>query len=601
VLQPSERATVLDALRPPEGATLDMAVATTFSLDLLTLLMAPWAFALLESRAQHSRAEDDNEAVGLLDAVRRHADRLTVFCQAGQIALRERNRLVPLLERCVVPVTVPAGLFHPKVWLLAYRSPAGDLTHRLIISSRNLTPDRSWDVLLRLEQSSRGTILPQVADLVDALPGLAIGGLERRRAKAMRDLAARCREVRWAMPNGFDRLRVHVLGLGPVTASLWPKRADRVVVVSPFLGPELLARLPRAPRRVLVSRPDALDGLAHAAGGRDPGWTTMVLDADASPPAEQGGALRPADPATALVGLHAKLYGWDAGGRSTWLVGSANATMAGWEANVEVVVELGGRRAAVGVEQALDDRVERPALADLLLPYDAGDGRPSDEDADGDALDAARRELGAVSWRGTVRATSAGYIVEVRSGEPVAALLRPIASASAYPASVPAAERPLGLDELGHAAVTFLVPSLHLVTRLVVLQLKGPDRDTSTVVVADLDGVPDERDQAIIRTVLADGDRLLRYLLLLLGDAGNVPECIERVRWLEAAGGDVPAGPPPGMPLLEAMVRAAHQDRERLAHIDALLVDLGDDARQLLPDGFLETWHAVTAAVRVAR
>ena len=50
VLEPDDRHTLLEALRPPPGFRLDFAVGTTYSLDLHALLAAPLAFALLEAQ-----------------------------------------------------------------------------------------------------------------------------------------------------------------------------------------------------------------------------------------------------------------------------------------------------------------------------------------------------------------------------------------------------------------------------------------------------------------------------------------------------------------------------------------------------------------------
>ena len=44
MLEPQERRQLLDSLRPPSGYSLDFAVGTTYSLDLLALLTAPLAF-----------------------------------------------------------------------------------------------------------------------------------------------------------------------------------------------------------------------------------------------------------------------------------------------------------------------------------------------------------------------------------------------------------------------------------------------------------------------------------------------------------------------------------------------------------------------------
>ena len=52
MLEPGKRLLYLEELRPPEGYQLDRAIATTFSLDLLSLLMAPLSMVLHESQSR---------------------------------------------------------------------------------------------------------------------------------------------------------------------------------------------------------------------------------------------------------------------------------------------------------------------------------------------------------------------------------------------------------------------------------------------------------------------------------------------------------------------------------------------------------------------
>ena len=50
MLEPTNRLMLVDALRPPEGHTLDVAVGTTFTLDLDALLREATPADILEAR-----------------------------------------------------------------------------------------------------------------------------------------------------------------------------------------------------------------------------------------------------------------------------------------------------------------------------------------------------------------------------------------------------------------------------------------------------------------------------------------------------------------------------------------------------------------------
>ena len=83
MLDPDDRHLLVEALKPPPEMTLDIAVGTTFTLDLQALLVAPVSFALFSATAPGG----ESDSLALLEAVRRHADRITIFCQAGCIAV----------------------------------------------------------------------------------------------------------------------------------------------------------------------------------------------------------------------------------------------------------------------------------------------------------------------------------------------------------------------------------------------------------------------------------------------------------------------------------------------------------------------------------
>ena len=106
MLDPEGRHLLLDALRPPLGYELDLAVGTTYTLDLYALLTAPVAFAMFDREAEDGTPRLD--PIAALQALRRYAGRITVFCQAGDISVpRDYRSLVVYLEQAIVPVVPP--------------------------------------------------------------------------------------------------------------------------------------------------------------------------------------------------------------------------------------------------------------------------------------------------------------------------------------------------------------------------------------------------------------------------------------------------------------------------------------------------------------
>ena len=283
MLDPRERQLLLEALRPPQGHCFDRAVGTTFSLEPTALLAVPLALAAFDAGSEERAPHDDSLA--LLEAVRRNAGRVSLFCQAGRIAVPAKYRsLLTYLERSVVEVTPPRPdfVFHPKVWLVRYSGADDAVTYRLLCLTRNLTFDRSWDTVLTLEgplakRTNAFAVNHPLGDFVAALPqpGGARGapaGATRRRAHRRRGPAGRLRArppTSIAMPSSpWDSM--------PGRAG--PSRAanSKGLVVSPFLtgrDPAASARLPRRPHlsvtprsaeRPQCARVGALHRLLHA-------------------------------------------------------------------------------------------------------------------------------------------------------------------------------------------------------------------------------------------------------------------------------------------------------------------------------------------------
>ena len=119
---------------------------------------------------------------------------------------------------------------------------------------------------------------------------------------------------------------------------------------------------------------------------------------------------------------------------------------------------------------------------------------------------------------------------------------------------------------------------------------------TTFVLTADLREAPADRSNRLLRILLGDAERFLRYLLMLLADdavdAWGLSDLLDAMegsqdgKWRTA--GDT-------IPLLEALLRTLSKDPERLDHINQLIVDLcaDEEGRALLPPGLLKIWDPV--------
>lgn len=620
MLEPSTRALFVDAFRPPTGHTVDLAVGTTYTLSLRMLLLPPLAMAAHDREADvlDDDAELDEPARGagsaptdtlaLLEAVRRYADRTTVYCHTSGISSPGRYpRLLTFAEDCVVQALprTPGHIFHPKVWALRFRKDE-DVVHRLVVCSRNLTEDTSWDTLLVLDEGEPGQGIPgaPAADFVNALPTLAVGAVAQGRPEQASDLAATLQHASFELPPPFTDGRLLPLGLRPGQAA-WPMpiRPDRSVVISPFLDIPTLGRIAGRHAPVIVSRPETYDlvgsrALAHT--------TTKVLNpyAEAEVAADQRTAPT-ARHGEARTGLHAKVLIWDQGRTGHVLTGSANATHAAFHGNVEFGVLLSGPGRSCGVEALLPDEEatrDRVTFGHVLQDHAVTEPEPQE-----DPTEVLRREvelhheaLLLAAPRLTCQRDDDGYAVTLTFERPV--------PAGPGTTRVRLVSRPRTERQDPDHARWHGVPLLQLTPYLEVFTLLSTDADEDLTVVsvlkADLLGAPDDRSAEVLRSYLDSEESLVRYLRFLLdvADEGSFWDDLES-RDVEQGAGPAPRASFEDLAILEPLLRAAADGSEALDRVHALLRDLGvgpDDAGAV-PAEFLQLWQSVWDASKEGR
>ena len=390
MLGPRDRQLLLDALRPPSGYALDRAIGTSFSLDLLALLAAPLAFTLFNWEDKDGRTTAD--PLALLEALRRHANRIRLFCQAGEIKLPPAAQpLIAYLEGAVVEARAPreGGIFHPKVWVLRFTTDGGTVRYRVVCLSRNLTFDRSWDTVLVLDgeltdrQRGYSSHRP-LSDFVAALPDLAVRPLTPAEREPIQLMASELRRVQFETPEDVESLGFWPLGLS--TRDQWPffDSKRRLLILSPFLSASLLEQaIAGRSGSILISRPDQLAQIPAAilkqfaqVYALDPAAEELGSD-------EGEGATDPG-----LAGLHAKLYIEDNGWDAHVYTGSANATNSAFDRNVEFLVELRGKRSRFGIDELLTTENGKAAsFLALLRPWSLDPNQDPKGDPDAATLE----------------------------------------------------------------------------------------------------------------------------------------------------------------------------------------------------------------------
>ena len=578
---------------------LDQAIATTFSMDPALLLEAPVYLALMAADGQ-----TDPDPLSVLEAIRRYSKRITVYVQRGRIQvpqIAKPNPLFGFLEEMVVEVTAPGGgVFHPKVWAIRFVSPdQSSSMYRLVVLTRNMTTDQSWDLSLQLE----GTIARRkynsnrpLTHFFKLLPGLATGQTDAVRVEQTLRFAEDLQRVQWELPDGFDELTFYLPGAKGFD---WkPPTANRMAVISPFCSDEVLRALVKQTKvaDALISRPESLSALKKDTLQ----LFSKCLNLDEAAETEDGEEDDVAEQPFA-TGLHAKVYLFETRYYSDYthvVMGSANATNAALNAskNIEILVGLVGRKNKVG---GIDELLGADGLGEYLVDFDAT------KEAE---IDAVRLEAEKSVEKARSRISEVALSIEccpgskdglwalVLAGEIPS--LEGIVSASAWPITV---TRDFAVDILGsdaHGGIRLGEFSASSVTGLIAFELKTnhPDVTARFVLNLPVTGVPEGRNAAILQTVINNKDGFIRYLLLLLGDdlvSGLDPgNGSGFAKWLArlADGEDVP--------LLEELTRTYSRHPERLSEISGLVRDLSQGSQNaIIPEDFLNLWTVFESAI----
>ena len=611
MLRPDERQHLLELLRPPAGCKLDVAVGTTYSLDLISALMLPLSFAFFDW--EHEDGELVADPLALLEALRRYGDRFTIFCQSGQIRLPAKYPpLVTFLEPCIYDVKAPDadGVFHPKVWALRFIADDGAIRYRVLCLSRNLTFDRCWDTVVALdgELTDRSNAIAAnrpLSDFVAALPGLVSRHrpVPRERRQGVAKIADELRRVRFTWPEGFDedQCRFWVAGLDGRTVAPFGARQDKALIVSPFISnPVVRDFLDHTGETHLVSRPESLQELPQETLQRCKSVRFLAPEL-----ADESDDEVPSGKDEVLDGLHAKLFVIDRGWDASIFSGSFNATVHALQHNVEFMVELVGKKSRFGVDQFLRQVKGETNFADLLKTYDVN--APSvPADATAQQLDDLLQAVKRAHSRGGSPAGRHGcggkrlVRYEPGMGER-AALAKRVVSKCAHGRYAAGGAGQVLAKSIVFARLSYagLTP---LIAFSVTAKIGETERNSVFVMNLPLHGAPEDRQDRVVRSLIDNRDQLLRYILFLLASGDEAAASSGDLRRLLKSPGDGAEGGQRNPYLLETMLRALHRGPAQLERVESLLEVLRKQpgSSELLSDDFQKIWEPIWDAAQQA-
>ena len=578
----SDRLDYGDQIRAPAGYILDQGIATTYSLDLEALVAASLALNL----DQTLEGDLSGEKIALLESLDCLQNRLVVFYQRGNVKVPTNfNRLFTLLEPMLAPTFAIEGeagafaSFHPKIWLLRF-APIDEeqpMLLRLLVLSRNLSFDRSWDLAVCLDGVALkrgGNGDPRLQSFLLSLRG------NGRHAEVVKDLCATLDAVEWTLPGKFKNMEM-LPGFASTTdaASQMPFNLDddidQLLVVSPFVDADTNSLLQKLGRRTtgtktLISRIDTLDAIGESALL---GWDVRSLSDRVVDGEEQ---LEKEDPEQ--QGLHAKLVVAKVDNRAIWHVGSANMTNAAFGGNgreprnTEFMLRLTGFDKHVG-----------PAL----LLYEWAASNVFEQHTFSKAVDVPTERDPALR-RLVHQLVSAKWELHAEEGEDENFSIR--LSVAPMPSLQPGFEVSVGLlcrasEKALASSLTWERLKLTDVSAFMPVEVRSKEiRHRFAIQAAFTVELFERRKRAVFKETVDSTEKLLRYLTLLL-DAGAT-----KSTWMRADGGGDESdvfGLDGRGGLYEQLLRAASRAPERLARAVHVFERMRREEVPI-PDGLME-------------
>ena len=523
-----------ELLRPDVGYRLDFAVGMTYSLDLEALLGVPISLGLLEEGDE----EQMRSPLYVLEAIRESAGKIALFCNAGSIQLPERIQSVySLLEESVFQVKRPdKSSFHPKLWVLKYSSPEGDTYLKLLVLSRNLTFDTSLDLCVALRGRPGRARRKKNKPLADLLAYAAQFASTVKR-KAVLELAEEVGRVAdFEVEHPFEDYAFFPMGIPgyPGTDTGLLERKRDLLVVSPFLSDDVAAQLTGfRGRKTLITRRASVT--PEVFGAFDHIYITKDVLSDNEFGAKQD--------------IHAKLYFAAMEDGNYLYIGSANASHNGFYRNGECLLRLKYKPYQMGFHLFCEEFLPKDGC-----PFQELTGIPEQPEEDSERKQAAQVLQEAVyALKGAaVRRSGENFDLQVESAPLKLAEIVRIAPLQRRDLMVPLTPN-----------VIFSGLQLRELSAFYVLCVG----EQSLVVKLETKGIPRERDQAVYRGVIDTKAKFLTYVSMVLSGGEDLEGMGLEQESARQQGAGTDAVPAPGPAIYENMLRAFHQDPDRLKGI----------------------------------
>jgi len=583
----SDRVDYRELLSPPVGYKTVFAVGATYSLDLETLT----AVCAIVGLNIEPDSDIMQSPLHMLEALRRASGKIMLFCQSGQIKAPDKpNRIFALLENCVWEIILKnKKSFHPKCWFVKYEDDKKSVKYKMIILSRNMTFDRSWDVAACLESAdSDDPVLEPSEDTGRSIRSFLlwlasqIKGNNREelitKKRTIRKLGDELSEVGWkSLGKAYTAFDFLPFGIGGEPTSYLFETFHQMFVVSPFVSRGIVETL--AKNRLLnadctlITRKSELPKLNKVLLEAFETYTVKDDVVDGEEFISDQGDTKTQD-------IHAKIYLRTKNSDSILYLGSANASYNAFNGNVECLLALHGKRRYLNVDNLKKDLFgsdDKSNPFERVIPQDY-------TTANGDESEYLR-ELAIKDYCAIpkIASVSGEYEISVES--------KPFFSDVRLSLSPLMKSMPKPISEI----MVFDNMKLIDLSEWYVVTAKYKGETTSRVIRITTNGIPTEkRDSAVFGSIIKDKIGFLNYIAFLLSD-DYLFAFIESIKKNKSElmslsfNYDTPI-------LYERMLKAAVSSPESLREIKDIIRLIGDE---IVPSEFKKLYEQFERVVGV--
>jgi hypothetical protein len=596
-------------LTPPEGFYLDFAVGATYSLNLDALVGVCLALGLSEETDSVLM----NNPICLLEALRSTGDKIALFCEGGQIHMPDTpTPLFILLEKMVFSIAMPkrSGIaaypsFHPKFWLIRYANETKEYVYRVIVLSRNLTFDRSWDISYYMDGRLRKSASDKNEPLCDFLRFLAkqtsADESGKNKAKEIRALIRELSYVHFEPPEkefyDYEFVPGGIKKSSGVyyrfeKTELFTDTFHEILIISPFLSSSIIKDFNdrnvgspiQGSRYILITRGMSLERLKleDVDNFRIYTMKDSVIDGECAISEEKTEAKK--------QDIHAKLFMKRKHSDSSLYLGSLNASHNAVYGNVELMLRLDAKNrylsmdkltASLFGEDEQDNPFQEETLQNAIIDID---------DDETNNLHAVIKEIN--------RSNPSAFVKENVQKDTEKLFSVTVNLLSVDTGDFKVRVKPLFSNKTAALAEKILFTDLQLtqLSEFYAISVSDNKNTVERIIMIPTRGIPENRENAVVSHFVNNEKNFYRYIAFLLGD-DPIVSALE-VGVAEGDGQSKPGSTTYGIPALyEKMLQTAANNPKKFKDIEHLMKAVSEDG--IIPEDFKKLYDTFKKAVKL--